>query len=158
MSEIIPGLLYLGNFNDSQNAAFLSSIHVKVIVNCTKDLPFLDGIQSTAICYRIPVNDDLRDESMTEMTAALHHIIPRLIMHYHNGEPIFIHCYAGMQRSAVVTLAFLYLIQTVDSRQRTTDRDLIVFLKARRDIVFFPSFNFQRAYIRWKQHVQSAIG
>ena len=154
MSEIIPGLLYLGNFNDSQNGGFLSSIRVKVIVNCTQDLPFLDGIQSVVRCYRIPVNDDLRDESITAMTAALHHIIPRLVMHYYNGETIFIHCYAGMQRSAVVTLALLYSIQTAESRQRTTDRDLIAFLKARRNIVFFPAFNFEKAYIRWKQLVR----
>ena len=38
--QIIPRL-WLGNFNSSQDVNFLNRNRVSVVVNCTKDLPFL---------------------------------------------------------------------------------------------------------------------
>lgn len=145
MSEILDNQLFLGNYRDSLNEQFLIARDINVIVNCTKDLPF-SSYQGIKRRYRIPVDDDLREESIQEMAYALEFIIPLLVRHIQNGDRVLIHCFAGMQRSAVVTLALLYELACA---AKSNPIDLYNYIRSRRPIAFQPSFNFERAFISY---------
>ena len=137
-SQIIPRL-WLGNFNDSQNLNFIMRERITVIINCTKDLPFLpiNGV----IKYRIPVDDNLQYEEMVAMSAGLSQILPVIDTHYRNGRSILIHCAAGIQRSAIVVLSYLYAYRALSSSQAYS------MIKRRRPIAFSPSMNFARSFL-----------
>lgn len=154
MSKIIENL-WLGNINDSQNESFIKTNNINVVVNCTKDIPFVPVVHFK---YRIPVNDDLQDKSFQEMYAAITHIIPVLIEHVNRGDRILIHCFAGMQRSAIVTLALLTAItykevfKNVKPDQNMLQKyctNLRNYMSEQRPIVFTPGMNFQSSYTLW---------
>lgn len=157
MSKIIENV-WLGNVNDSQNINFLKMNNINVIVNCTKDVPFINHVHFK---YRIPVNDDLQEKSFDEMAVAMSYIIPVLVKHVERGDRILIHCHAGMQRSAIITLALLTVLTFPDvfkSLDKNTDvssfldkfyNKLIDHMKTCRPIVFTPGMNFKTSYHKW---------
>jgi protein-tyrosine phosphatase len=138
--EIIPNL-WLGNFNSSRDINFLKNNHIEVIINCTKDLPFaeLSGIYK----YRVPVHDNLEADEITAMTGWLGKILPIIDGHYRKNRAILIHCAAGMQRSAIVMLSYLYRYQSSDQQNPKVVYNLI---RKKRPITFQPSMNFKRSF------------
>ena len=131
--QIIPRL-WLGNFNSSQDINFIKKNHITVIINCTKDLPFLNlnGIYK----YRVPVHDNLQKEEIISMTKWIGKILPIIEEHYKNGRSILIHCAAGMQRSAMIVLSFLY------SHYEFDPKTALIKIRIKRPIVFLPYMNF----------------
>jgi len=136
-TEILPRL-WLGNMEASQDQAFLRKNQITVIINCTKDLPFLplSGIYK----YRVPVNDDLQKTEINAMVGWLDKILPIIHHHYQQGRAILIHCFAGMQRSAIVTYSFLYAYYLRDPKATYN------FIRSKRPIVFRPFINFKSSF------------
>ena len=134
---IIPRL-WLGNFESSQNLDFLKKNRITVIVNCSKDLPFLElpGVYK----YRVPVHDNLKQEEIIAMIGWIQKIVPLLDEHYQKGRSILIHCAAGMQRSAIVMLSYLYQYHTKSAPRAYN------IIKLKRPIAFTPSMNFRNSF------------
>ena len=155
MSKIIENL-WLGNGNDALNQQFLNENKINVVVNCTPNIPFYDNI---SFKYRIPVNDDLQDISMSQMFVAMDHIIPILVKHINRGDRILIHCYAGMQRSAIVTMGLLTALSFTKSFENGITQESLEsyinniksYMSERRPIVFTPGMNFRKSYLMWLQ-------
>jgi hypothetical protein len=149
--EILPGL-WLGNLEASQDRNFLKNHNITVIINCTKDLPFLP--LSGVYLYRVPVDDNLQPAEIKSMTGWLERIIPILRYHLAHGRHILVHCYAGMQRSAIVVLC--YLFQYGDNRHRELHGNSLAcykHMRQRRPIVFQPSMNFRNSFMsRYGSH------
>lgn len=153
MSKILENL-WLGNGQDALNPQFINQYRINVVVNCTPNIPFNKGIPFK---YRIPVNDDLQEQSFTQMYVAMTHIIPVLVKHINRGDRILIHCYAGMQRSAIVTLGLLTALsfnQTFSNG--ITEQSLANYINSIkqymsdcRPIVFTPGMNFKKSYFLW---------
>ena len=55
------------------------------------------------------------------------------------GDHIYIHCHAGMQRSACVVAA--YLIRYY----KMTPQEAVYFIRSKRPIAFTPFINFQKS-------------
>jgi protein-tyrosine phosphatase len=132
-SDLIIPNIYLGNYNSSQNLEFLKNNNIKLIINCSKDLNFIDNYQCHKI--RIPIDDN----RIFKNYDLLDHInILEIIQEYRNkNENILIHCRFGAQRSANIIL--LYLIKTLK-----IDTDISYdLIKQKRPLCFFPinSFN-----------------
>jgi dual specificity phosphatase 12 len=138
-NQIIPRL-WLGDFNSSQDLDFLKKNRIMVIVNCTKDLPFLKlpGIFK----YRVPVHDNLEMTEILSMTDWIEKILPLIDHHYQKGRTILIHCAAGMQRSAIITLSYLYNYHTHNAGEA------LYAIKSRRPIVFTPFMNFKLSFCK----------
>ena len=130
--------LWVGNFNSSQDRNFLIGHHVTVIVNCTKDLPFLDlrGVFK----YRVPVDDNLETTEMESMALWLKHILPIIEAHYQKGRTILVHCMAGQQRSAIVMLCYLCQYHYKNPKMALSN------MRHRRPIVFTPKMNFSLSF------------
>ena len=136
-NQIIPRL-WLGDYESSQDKNFIAKNKISVIINCTKDLPFvsIDKIYK----YRVPVHDNLQHEELTSMIYWIGRIVPLLDQHYQSDRTILVHCAAGMQRSAIVVLSYLYQYVTHDASQALS------LIKSNRPIAFTPYMNFKPSF------------
>lgn len=133
--EIIPGL-WLGNFNAAKDENFLTTHGIQTVFNCSKDLPFHPMIKNR---YRVPVDDNLAEEEIQNMEVWSYEIIYKLIREMKKGQPVLVHCAAGMQRSAAVTAMYLITTQGMKSDEAKA------YIKSKRPIAFFPMANFAKA-------------
>jgi protein-tyrosine phosphatase len=130
--EIIPRL-WLGNFAASQDEIFLKQKGIDTVFNCTKDLAFHPSIRRR---YRVPVDDNLKQEEIRNLELWAYEIVYKLQQEYKEGHGILVHCAAGMQRSPAVIAMFLIAIAGMKSEQA------MPFIQSKRPIAFFPSANF----------------
>lgn len=145
--EILPGL-WLGNYRACSDEVFLRSKGIQTVFNCTKDLPFHPIIQ---IRYRVPVDDNLQADEIRNLELWSYEVIYLLIREYKKGNPILVHCAAGMQRSAAVVAMFLIATRNMNWNQAYRH------IRQRRSIAFFPSANFQKAIEGFYQSFQKDI-
>lgn len=139
--EIITDL-WLGNIRDSRNAEFINK--VDVVINCSKKIPFLNNKKK---CIRIPVDDNLEKEEIMNMYRFFPKIIDIIHSYLTKNKIVFVHCYAGKQRSASIVVAYLmkYL--------RITLKNSIKLLESKRAIVFKPLVNFENALLLFQTDV-----
>lgn len=145
--EILPGL-WLGNSQASQDEVFLRTHNIKTVFNCTKNLPFHPSIQNR---YRVPIDDNLQEVEIRNLELWSFEVIYKLIREMKKGEPVLVHCAAGMQRSASVVA--MYLIAT----QRMNWEQAHRYIKQRRAIAFYPVANFERAIVGFYNSFQKDI-
>lgn len=138
-SNQITNNIWLGNYADSSNETFISQNNIKVIINCSKDLPFYFNQLEVPYRYRIPVDDDRQDNSMYVMYLYLPKIVDIMRYHIGRGENVYVHCHAGMQRSACVVAAYLMAV----TGQKP--EEVIRYIKSKRPIAFTPFVNFQKS-------------
>jgi len=133
--EIVPGL-WLGNRNAALNTQWHGEKGIKCVFNCTKDIPFITTVQRK---YRIPVDDNLQAAEIRNMELWSYEIVYKLTREYQTGQPILVHCAAGMQRSAAAIALFLIATKSMSVEQAIT------YIRERRPIAFRPSANFRAA-------------
>jgi len=133
--EILPGL-WLGNKHAAANTNFLRKHDIRVVFNCTKQLPFDPTIRRS---YRVPVDDNLQPAEISNMETWAPEIIYKLFMERKAGRKVLVHCHAGMQRSAAVVAMYLIAVYGF------TADEAMSFIHKKRDIAFTPSANFEPA-------------
>jgi rhodanese-related sulfurtransferase len=146
--EILPGL-WLGNKAASQDTQWLRSHQIGAIFNCTKDIPFVQGI--VPHMYRIPVDDNLQPDEIRNLGGWAWEICVKLNRERSQGQRILVHCFAGMQRSAAV-VAMLLL-----ANYRCTTDEAIAFIKSRRPVAFLGFANFHPAIKHFETALQKMI-
>lgn len=135
--------LYLGNYLAAKDPEFFKKKNIKAVLNCTKDIPNKFRVDDTIEYMRLPVDDSLKDVDIVKMynflPAAIEFIHKHIVTQKH---PIFIHCHAGRQRSAVCVLAYL-TIKCGMSQKDAMD----LMLKKRPEVFHFGlSYNFQKSF------------
>lgn len=130
--EILPGL-WLGNRYAALDSKWHAEKKIKCVFNCTKDIPFLPDVQRR---YRVPVDDNLEPEEIRNLELWAYEIVYKIQREYQTGQPILIHCAAGMQRSAACVALFLMATRNM------TPNQAIEFVRSKRAIAFYPSANF----------------
>ena len=133
--EIVPGI-WLGNARAANDPHFLRTKGIKAVFNCTKDVPFHETVLRR---YRVPVDDNLQEEEIRNLELWSYEIVYKMQLEAKKGQPILIHCMAGMQRSAA-SLA-MYLVAT----RRMKTEDAIKFIQSKRAIAFTPGANFEKS-------------
>jgi hypothetical protein len=133
--QILPNV-WLGNARAANDEAFLRNTNIQAVFNCTKDLPFHSSIRRR---YRIPVDDNLQAEEIRNLELWSYEIVVKMLREIKEGNVIFVHCHAGMQRSPAVVAMFLIATMGMNADQA------MAFIKERRPIVFFPVANFGAA-------------
>jgi protein-tyrosine phosphatase len=145
--EILPGL-WLGNFQASRDEVFLRTQNIQTVFNCTKDLPFHPSIPNR---FRVPVDDNLQEPEIRNMELWSYEILYKLLNEYKKGQPILVHCAAGMQRSAAVVAMFLMISKGMNWEQSYRH------IRQRRSIAFFPRSNFEKAIVGFYNSYQRDI-
>lgn len=113
------GTLWLGNYKSALDSKFLIDNNISVIINVSKDMPFIyediELEQTPCINHletlRIPVDDSRTEKDIILMEQyypiAIPFVLQKLIIENKN---VLIHCHAGAQRSSSLVVAILYVI------------------------------------------------
>ena len=135
-NEIIDNL-WVGNVRSALDKEFIENNNIKLIVNLSKDIGFIDIDGITKV--RVPIHDNLSresDEGMIENFDNAYNIIDKTLG---EGDGVLIHCWAGMQRSA--SLCALYLMK----KNRKSFAEVKGQIRNKRSICFTPGVNFSRS-------------
>jgi len=133
--EILPGL-WLGDRRAATSPQWIGENGIKCVFNCTKDIPYVPTVQRK---YRVPVDDNLQKEEIRNLELWSHEIAVKMTREYKTGQPMLVHCAAGMQRSAACVGIFL-----IANKGLTVD-EAIAFIQSKRSIAFRPSANFYKS-------------
>ena len=133
--EILPGI-WLGSYKAASSEQWLSDHRIKCIFNCTKDIAFHPSLPKK---YRIPVDDNLKEEEIRNLELWSYEIVYKLLKEYKAGQPILVHCAAGMQRSAASMAMFLIVLKNMKPSEA------IAYIRSKRPIAFRPAVNFEKA-------------
>lgn len=150
-NEIIPNL-YIGNIDGAQNKDFLINKKIKVIINCTKDLPnyFQSDKKLQIEYYRLAVNDSLLDEDIELMTEYLPKYVNIINESLKNNKPVFVHCYAGRQRSACLIAAYLMY-----KYNYTLEQTYKYIIDKRNEAFHYgKSFNFHKSLLKYNDLIE----
>lgn len=134
--NIVDGELYVAS-NVSKNG---NNKSIRTIVNCTIELP--NYHQGEFSYMRIALYDDPRQEiysSFDNATQFIHSSIQ-------SGKPVFVHCMAGISRSASIVIAYLMRYRRMKLHKA------IKFLKNKRDIIK-PNIGFYDALVAYERYL-----
>lgn len=163
-SVILPNL-WLGDINAAHDYEFIKKNNIDVIINCTKNIPFITEINKEAKdlqieYYRLPVNDSLLEKDFILMQHCLDMILPEILEKYKEGKKILIHCYVGKQRSAIFVAALLKSmldngtkvenLEKIEDKKKEFD-NIINFILSKRYHAFTFGYrvNFKKSYERY---------
>jgi rhodanese-related sulfurtransferase len=133
--EILPGI-WLGSIKAATNPRWLSEHNIACVFNCTKDIALYPSIERK---YRIPVDDNLKEEEIRNLELWSYEIVFKMLQEYKTGQPILVHCAAGMQRSAACMAMFLIVVKHMKPS------DAVDYIRSKRPIAFRPAVNFKGA-------------
>tara|TARA_B100000902_G_C27078589_1_gene797706 strand:- start:334 stop:822 length:489 start_codon:yes stop_codon:yes gene_type:complete len=137
--RITPNI-YLGNYKASQKDNF------DTIINCSKYLPFH---HDKTYNHRIPVNDDLSNNSNLLLLKYMIESLPIINEHVKRNKRILVHCKAGMQRSAAVVAAYLMKYENY------TLKDAKKFVISKRNVAFMSGSNFNLCLHLFNKHLHN---
>ena len=139
-NEIITNL-WIGNRNTAKNDTFLNMYKIELIVNATKDIPFINETGRIKN-VRIPVDDHPND---SETLYKFLDVIADTIHRYLNADKaVLVHCHAGIQRSATIVASYLMKYGGLMAD------DAIKAIKSKRKVCFTPSANFRYQLIQYQ--------
>lgn len=133
--EILPGI-WLGSYKAAKSAHWLSEHNIGCVFNCTKDIAFQPA---TPKKYRIPVDDNLKEEEIRNLELWSYEIVYKMLNEYKTGQPMLVHCAAGMQRSAACIAMLLIILKNMKPS------DAIDYIRSKRPVAFRPAVNFEKA-------------
>lgn len=137
--------IWLGNLTASHDRAFIEKHGIRVIINCTKDLPFADFCVDMNIkMHRLPVYDRREARELATMEAHIDAMVDILRDCHRRRLPVLVHCFAGAQRSATVVACFLKWL-----KPDTTLDQVIAFMRMRRRAAFWRGATFQTVLERY---------
>jgi protein-tyrosine phosphatase len=147
--KIIPGL-YLGNYLAARNYDFIVKSNINLVLNCTPNIEYpkfysklgLDKKKFKAI--RIPVNDSRNQIDLLMMNIIIPKICPIMHDYLTKNKNIYVHCYAGKQRSAAIVICYLIYKDYIEKKNIKPLKKYYKNLKSQRPIVFDPSPTFKQ--------------
>ena len=109
--------IWVGNYITGSNIDFLRKNDIKLVINCTQDLPWIKQSELSIKDYillnkikfdRIPCLDSLEDKGMRIMYTSFDPVLDSMFKSYRRNENILVYCHMGRQRSQILMAAFLY--------------------------------------------------
>ena len=132
VTEILPNI-WISDSSYSTDKIFLNKHNIKVVFNCTKNLPFTSLDLKK---YRMPVDDSLKPTDQTEMLSYLPELTNIMYLAYKTLSPVLVYCKVGIQRSATLIAAFLIRYTGIDYLSA------IKIIQSKHEFAFRPSINF----------------
>jgi protein-tyrosine phosphatase len=131
---IIPNL-YLGNINEASNLDFLLNKNIKGIVNCTEQEPYHQYF-SNKKKYRLSVNDSREKDNIDIFKKEIINSIDFIDNCIEQNEPVYVHCYWGLMRSATVVTGYLV------KKYKIPYKDAISIVQEKRPMALSSLYNF----------------
>lgn len=103
-AEIVPDWLWLGGQVHASNEEFVKESGVRHMLNCAT--PEARGVVAEGIRYHeLCAQDNMRYRLLPRHMEEVH----ELLRQAGPDEPILVHCYAGMNRSAALVVSYLMI-------------------------------------------------
>jgi hypothetical protein len=103
MTEIVRNL-YIGNIQTAANYEWLKAHNIKLIVNCTGNIPNYFAGDIKGLKYiKLELNDDLQEKIKDACLFSYGYINKTL----ERGNSVLIHCRAGISRSSTILIYYL---------------------------------------------------
>ena len=134
--------VYLSNYKDSINNEYINDNNIKVIINCSKNLPFINN--NNIIKIRISINDDLSKQSNIDLFKYLNNITTIMNKYTKQNYNILVHCYAGIQRSPSIIAAYLIRYYNFSMYEA------INYIKQKKNKTFYPKINFYNSLNKYQ--------
>jgi hypothetical protein len=115
-----------------------------LVINCTPDIP------PPLYCgefIRIPVLDNLQEIECKKMHYYLHiyNVLEKMHARIVAGEPVLIHCMAGMQRSCAVVACYLCRYHNM------TIQEAVNYIRSQRPVAFHRGVNFANTIFQYNK-------
>lgn len=134
--------VWVGSCMDAADPEFMRRNDIRLIVNCTKDVPMYFEKRPWQIkSYRVPVDDSASDACTMARYLPVAALLINDVTRY--GHNVLVHCYAGMNRSATITAGYLMFANKIDAAQAVAE------IKRRKPECFQPN-NFAPALATWE--------
>ena len=130
--EILPNL-WLGNMKIAQTSSFFIEHDINCVINCSKDIPFYNDKCKNV---RISVHDNLERQEIAKLYEYFDSSADFIHEQLSNNRNILVHCYAGIQRSASIILAYLIKYSSI------TLKNGVNLIQSKRSQAFTPGINF----------------
>ena len=131
-TQILPQL-WIGDKLVSQKRSFFDSKNISVVINCTKEVKFIDNFKNT---YRLDIDDDLSDESIVKMYKDIYKIVDYIDEQIELGHNVLVHCHKGRQRSANIIAAYIMKYCSINYSAA------MKYIQSKRPECFLPENNF----------------
>ena len=126
--------------------------NIKAVLNCTEDIPnyFVNKHVNSIEYYRIPIDDSLKEKDLKKLyyylPGGIEFLYKHVVLH---KNPVYVHCWAGRQRSAVLVSAFLVYMGY-------SPEDAIKFVLQQRPEAFHfgLSFNFEKPFNKYCKYMK----
>lgn len=147
----IMSRLYLGNNRAAKDPEFFKNKKIKAVLNCSKDIPNTFRNSKEIEYMRIPIDDSLKEVDFEKaylfMPAAVEFIYKNIVL---EKKPLFVHCWAGRQRSAAMITAFLMC------KMGMTPKEACKFILDHRPEAFHfgLSLNFEKSIQKYYKDLQ----
>jgi protein-tyrosine phosphatase len=135
--------VWIGSKGDAQDALFMHKNNIRLVVNCSKDIPFyfqdIPGI-------RVSLDDDpAQNDTMAKNLPFAVGVVDAFSRQH--GVGVLVHCYAGMQRSATCVAALLMKLRGWDPDHTMS------WIKKKKPETFSPIPTFKQAmWSFYKEH------
>ncbi|XP_061461733.1 dual specificity protein phosphatase 10-like [Rhineura floridana] len=145
LSPILP-FLFLGNERDAQDLERMLSLNVGHVLNVTTHLPLYHADSGRLRYKRLPATDNNRQDLRQYFEEAFEFIEEA----HQSGKGVFIHCQAGVSRSATIVIAYLM------KHTLMTMGDAYKYVKGRRPIIS-PNLNFMGQLLEFEMDLNAGI-
>jgi len=149
--NLIIDHLYLGNYLAAQDQDFIIDKKIKLVINCSKNLEypsFYKHMDHDFKYIRLQLNDSTNRIDQFTMQSSLPELCKLIDDNYTKGLNVFIHCFAGIQRSATVILCYLMYLDSKNKILKSLDY-YYYYLKYKRVVVFRPDPTFSNVIINF---------
>ena len=157
--NLIIDHLYLGNYLAAKDQRFINNKKINLVINCSKDIEypsFYKNINHNFEYIRLPLNDSTHRIDQFIMQSNLYKLC-RLIDNYYTKKlNVFVHCYAGMQRSATVVICYLIFKDHKNKILKSLDY-YYHYLKWKRIVVFKPKPTFVNVIKNFYNNLHSLL-
>lgn len=124
--------LYIGTWLEASDPSFIKKNNINVILNLTTDIP--NKFRKKLTYARVSVDDSLEKKDFDIMTKHFPFIVEFIHKHRDlDNKNVLVHCYEGIQRSAVAVLAYLLKYHPNLAPNIRTGKK---FIESKRPIVF----------------------
>lgn len=157
-NKIIHGL-YLGNYTAACSKSFLLNKEIDLVVNCSNNLDWPEwyvNFERPNFKYiRIPLDDSFDPTDQDIMKVSLERICPMIYSTINiNNQNVYVHCYAGMQRSATVIICYLMYKDLQEKKIIPPLKEYYKFLKEKRVVVFHPDPTFVKVIKAYYERIK----
>ena len=142
----IASRLYLGNYQAAKDPDFFKKRNITAVLNCSNDIPNHFQKNSKIEYLRIPIDDSLKEKDFEKLYKLSDLAVGFIDKHINiNKGNIFVHCYAGRQRSAGCVA--MYLIK--NHKMTPTEACKYILDKRKEAFHFGLSLNFEKSIVKY---------